>query len=223
VDFSNPEYGIVTSVPAGPNQLAPGTTLTVQLNQELSSESTQPGAPFSGRVLSSVSKNGRIVIPVGSTVRGYVTSISSGRRITGGSSIHLRPDEVILPDGTQYLMHAIVYDVGPQINGAAGKEGDVVTKAHGKRTVAEAGLMGGGAAAAGFLIAGGPAALIAGGAAATYVGTRWLLQDRQAVLPKNSVVIFGLTEPMNLVPYTNRASLSSGMAGAQGQAGIEAQ
>jgi hypothetical protein len=197
----NPDADIVTSVPSGPNQLPEGTTLTVSLNQQLSTATTQPGALFSARVLQPVLKNGRTVIPAGSVVTGRVTSVSSGRRITGGAAIRLRPDEVVLPDGTRYFLHAEVYDTVDANNVKPDSEGNVRNVAHGKRTVAEAGLFGGGAAAAGFLIAGGPAALIAGGAAASYVGAHWLLESKQAVLPKDSEVIFGLTQPMSLVSF----------------------
>lgn len=192
---------VVTSVPSGPNQLPEGTILKVTLNQQLSTATTQPGSVFSARVVEPVKKNDRIVIPVGSTVTGRVTAVSSGRRIRGGASIRLRPDEVNLPDGTRYFLHAEVYDLGKVNHVKPGSEGTVVSTDHAKRTVAEAGLLGSGAAAAGFLIAGGPAALVAGGAAAGYVGAHWLLESHQAILPKNSEVVFGLTQPMSLVSF----------------------
>lgn len=198
---SDADSDIVTSVPSAPNQLPEGTAITVSLNQPLSTATTQPGAIFSARVTEPILKNGRVVIPIGSTITGRVTSVSSGRRITGGASIRLRPDEVVLPNGTRYFLHAEVYDIGRSTRTKPDAEGNVTPVAHGKRTIAEAGLLGGGAAAAGFMIAGGPAALIAGGAAAGYIGARWLLQDHQAVLPKNSEVVFGLTQPMSLVAF----------------------
>lgn len=192
---------IVTSVPSGPNELPEGTILKVTLNQQLSTATTQPGSAFSAKLIQPVMKNDRVVIPVGSTVTGRVTSVSAGRRIRGGATIRLRPDEVNLPDGTRYFLHAEVYDLADYKHVKPGSEGTVVSVDHGKRTGAEAGLLGGGAAAAGFLIAGGPAALVAGGAAASYVGAHWLLESHQAVLPKNSEVVFGLTQPMSLVSF----------------------
>lgn len=200
-DNFNADADIVTSVPSGPNQLPEGTTLTVSLNQQLSTATTQPGSIFSARVIQPVLKNSRTVIPVGSLVTGRITSVSSGRRITGGASIRLRPDEVVLPDGKRYFLHAEVYDIGKFSKVKPDAEGNVVSVDHGKRTLAEAGLFGGGAAAAGIMIAGGPAGLIAGGAAAGYVGAHWLLESHQAVLPKNSEVVFGLTQPMSLVSF----------------------
>ncbi|MGB6304597.1 MAG: hypothetical protein WBF45_12685 [Acidobacteriaceae bacterium] len=195
------DSGIVVRVPSAPNQLPEGTTLMVSLNQSLSTSTTQPGTIFSARLLAPVMKDNRIVIPVGSTVTGRVTSVSEGRRITGGASIRLRPDEVVLPDGTRYFLHAEVYDLGDSRKTKPDAEGNVVNVAHGKRTIAEASLLGGGAAAAGFMIAGGPAALVLGGAAAGYVGAHWLLESKQAVLPKDSEVVFGLTQPMSLVSF----------------------
>lgn len=198
---SDSDADIVTSVPAGPNQLPQGTALIVSLNQQLSTATTQPGSIFSAKIIQPVMKNNRVVIPVGSTLTGRVTSVTAGRRITGGASIRLRPDEVVLPDGSRYFLHAEVYDLGNRNHTKPDAEGNVVSVDNGKRTAAEAGLFGGGAAAAGLMIAGGPAGLIAGGVAAGYVGTRWLIQDRQAVLPKDSEVVFGLTEPMSLVSF----------------------
>jgi hypothetical protein len=195
------DSGVVTSLPSGPNQLPEGTTLTVSLNQQLSTSTTQPGTIFSARLLAPVMKDNHIVIPVGSTITGRVTSVSEGRRITGGASIRLRPDEVVLPDGKRYFLHAEVYDLGDSRKVKPGSEGTVVNVGHGKRTLAEASLLGGGAAAAGFMIAGGPAALVLGGAAAGYVGAHWLLESKQAVLPKDSEVVFGLTQPMSLVSF----------------------
>ncbi len=195
------DSGVVISVPAGKNQLPQGTVLMVSLNQQLSTSTTQPGTIFSARLIQPVMKNGSIVIPVGSVVTGRVTSVIEGRRITGGASIRLRPDEVNLPDGTRYFLHAEVYDLGNPSKVKPDSEGNVVNVAHGKRAIGEAGLFGGGAAAAGFMIAGGPVGLVAGGAAAGYVGAHWLLESKQAVLPKDSEVVFGLTQPMSLVAF----------------------
>jgi hypothetical protein len=197
----DPNADVVTSVPSGPNQLPEGTILKVTLNQQLSTATTQPGSVFTARLIEPVKKDNRIVIPAGSTVTGRVTSVSSGRRIRGGASIRLRPDEVNLPDGTRYFLHAEVYDLGRTDNVKTGSEGTVVSTDHAKRTAAEAGLLGSGAAAAGFLIAAGPAALVAGGAAVGYVGAHWLLESHQAVLPQGSEVVFGLTQPMSLVSF----------------------
>lgn len=197
----DPNADVVTSVPSAPNQLPEGTTLTVLLDQQLSTETTQPGAIFRARVVEPVMKNNRVVIPVGSTVAGRVTSVTEGRRITGGASIRLRPDEVVLPDGSRYFLHAEVYDLLENNKVKPGSEGSIVNVDHGKRTLAEAALFGGGAATAGVLLAGGPAGLIAGGAAAGIVGAHWLLANHQAVLPKDSKVVFGLTQPMSLVSF----------------------
>ncbi|MHB8302214.1 MAG: hypothetical protein ACYDC6_05145 [Acidobacteriaceae bacterium] len=199
--MADPYADVVTSVPSGPNQLPEGTILRVTLNQDLSTATTQPGSLFSARLVEPVKKDGKIVIPIGSTVTGRVTSVSSGKRIRGGATIRLRPDEVNLPDGTRYFLHAEVYDLANRNHIKPGSEGTVVSSDHGKRTASEAGLFGGGAAAAGFLIAGGPAALVAGGAAAGYVGAHWLLESHQAILPKDSEVVFGLTQPMSLVSF----------------------
>ncbi|HEX4020754.1 MAG TPA: hypothetical protein VHX63_06395 [Acidobacteriaceae bacterium] len=196
---ADPDAEIVLTVPSKPNQLPEGTMLRVMLDQQLSTTTTLPGAPFSARIAENVTKNGRVVIPMGATVIGRVLSVSEGRRFLGSASIRLRPDEIDLPDGTRYFLHAEVYDINSR-NNKTDSEGNIVSTDNGKRTLAEGALMSGGGAAAGALIAGVPGALIGAAAGAGFVTAHWLLANHQAVLPKNSEVVFGLTEPMSLVP-----------------------
>lgn len=197
---ADPDAEIVLTVPSKPNQLPEGTTLRVLLDEQLSTTTTLPGSPFSARIAANVTKDGRVVIPMGATVIGRVLSVSEGRRFLGAASIRLRPDEIDLPDGTRYFLHAEVYDIGNRNNTKTDNEGNVVSKDNGKRTFAEGALVSGGTAAAGAMIAGVPGALIGAAAGAGFVTAHWLLENHQAVLPKNSEVVFGLTEPMSLVP-----------------------
>lgn len=197
---ADPDAEIVLSVPSGPNQLPEGTMLRVLLDQQLSTSTTQPGSQFSARIAQNVTKDGRVVIPMGATVLGRVLSVSEGRRFRGAASIRLRPDEINLPDGTRYFLHAEVYDISNRNSTKTDDEGNVVSKDNGKRTLAEGALISGSGAVAGAMIAGVPGAIVGAAAGAGYVTAHWLLENHQAVLPKNSEVVFGLTEPMSLVP-----------------------
>lgn len=199
-EAADPDSEMVLTVPSKPNELPEGTILRVLLDQQLSTSTTQPGSQFSARVAQNVTKDGRVVIPMGATMEGRVLSVSEGRRFRGAASIRLRPDEINLPDGTRYFLHAEVYDISDRNSTKTDNEGNVVSKDNGKRTLAEGALMSGGGAAAGALIAGVPGAIIGAAAGAGYVTAHWLLENHQAVLPKNSEVMFGLTEPMSLVP-----------------------
>jgi hypothetical protein len=103
---TDPSYGIVGMVPSPSNQLAEGTDISVRLMQPLSSNRTQDGELFRAQVDKDVYKEGRVVIPMGSVLRGRVTQVSQGHRLGGRATIHLRPDDVILPDGTAYHLYA---------------------------------------------------------------------------------------------------------------------
>ena len=98
----------------------------VSPNQSLSTSTTQPGTIwYSARLLAPVMKDNSYRHP--RRLHHHWTrsaSVSEGRRITGGASIRLRPDEVVLPDGTRYFLHAEVYDLGDTRHVKTGSEGD---------------------------------------------------------------------------------------------------
>ncbi|HEY0784595.1 MAG TPA: hypothetical protein VGD62_01915, partial [Acidobacteriaceae bacterium] len=98
----NPDNDIVGVIPSSANQLAEGTGIRVRLMQNLSTGSTQDGTPFRGQVAADVYKDGRVVIPMGSELRGHVMSVSQGHRIGAPATLRLRPEVVMLPDGTSY-------------------------------------------------------------------------------------------------------------------------
>lgn len=191
---------IVTSVLSAPNQLPEGTIVKVLLDQQLSTATTQPGALFSARVMENVSKDGRVVIPMGAKLVGRVLSVSEGRRFRGTASIRLRPDEVDLPNGGKFFLHAEVYDMSSRRSNKTDTEGNIVSKDNGKKTFVEGAISAGGTAVTGAMIAGVPGAIVGAAAGAGIVTAHWLLENHQAVLPKNSEVVFGLTEPMSMIP-----------------------
>ncbi|MHB1021956.1 MAG: TraB/TrbI/VirB10 family type IV secretion system protein [Acidobacteriaceae bacterium] len=199
---SDPDAEIVTSVPSGPNELPEGTVFKARINETLSTNTTVPGTPFSALLIDDVQKNGRIVIPSGSKIIGRVVEVSEGRRIHGKASIRLRPDEVVLPDGSRYMLHAQVIDSDTH-NTRTDSEGTIQSRDHTARTAAAIGLMTGGAAVAGAEIAGGVGALVGAGIGAGIGTTQWLLQNRQATLTKDSELDLMLTEPMQLAPIRN--------------------
>ncbi len=191
---------IVTAVLSQPNELPEGTILKVLLDQQLSTGTTQPGALFTGRMLENITKDGHVVIPMGATVQGRVLSVSEGRRFHGAASIRLRPDEIDLPNGTKFFLHAEVYDVSTRKANKTDSEGNIMSNDNGKKTMMEGAAAAGGAAATGAMIAGVPGAIAGAVVGSSIVTAHWLFENHQAVLPKNSEVVFGLTEPMSLIP-----------------------
>src|SRR5581483_8037866 len=114
----NPDDDIVTVVPSNPNELAEGTNIPVRLSQDLSTSETVPGTEFRANVMYNVYKGAHVIIPAGSEMRGRVVAVSQGHHIGPHATLRLRPEVVILPDGTAYHLHAVV----------------VQSRAHGTRT-----------------------------------------------------------------------------------------
>jgi hypothetical protein len=201
--------GVVTSVPERAGEIGEGTLLKARITKELSTESTAEGSTFRAELTEPVMKDGRVILPVGAALEGRVTEIRSGKRILGRAMMHLEPRSVTLPDGTQYILHAQLIDMGENKHVKIGSEGDVLRKDHPKETLAVVGGVTGTGAVVGAVAGGGVGAVVGasiGAAAGTIV---WLKQDLQATLPENSLLIFSLTLPMELKP------LHLGTAGGQ--------
>lgn len=199
----NPDYGVVGIVASPSNQLAEGTDIRVRLLQPLSTVVTQDGQEFRAQVSKDVYKEGRVVIPMGSELRGRVTEVTHGHRLGSRATIRLRPDAVILPDGTAYHLYAQVIastEPGTQTD----QEGGIQSKAHLTKDLAEYGAGAGGGAIVGGVF-GGPVGAGAGAIVGTgLVTTHMLLQKpAPAKLEQGSEVVFSLTEPMDLLPTRN--------------------
>jgi hypothetical protein len=195
----NLDADIVTYVPGPANALPSGTVFRVRMLQDINAASTAPNTPFRGTLTQDISRNGKVVVPVGSELRGRVMYATAGRRINGGSVIHLRPDEFVLPDGTRYHLHGEVIDTQGSNTKPKG-EGDIAADEHGKRSLAEVGLGAGGGAILGAAVGGGVGAVVGTAVGAGVTTAHWLLTNWSADLPASSTVVFSLTDPMFLTP-----------------------
>jgi hypothetical protein len=193
------DAGIVTYVPGPANALPSGTVFRVRMLQDIDAASTTPNTPFRGTLTQDILRNGKVVVPVGSELRGRVMYATAGRRINGGSVIHLRPDEFVLPDGTRYHLHAEVIDTQGSNTKPKG-EGDIAADEHGKRSLTEVGLGAGGGAILGAAVGGGVGAVVGTAVGAGVTTAHWLLTNWSADLPASSTVVFSLTDPMFLTP-----------------------
>jgi len=210
---------IVTSVPELQGTLREGTLLKVKIGETLATDSTVAGSRFSGTVTEAIERNGRVIIPVGSTLEGRVTEVRGGRRISGAAMMHLETSAVTLPDGTHYIVHAQLIDTGKsEFN--VDNEGTLKRKDHAKETLAIVGGVTGAGAATGALIGGGVGAVVGAGIGAGVSTFIWLKQDRQATLPKDELLVFSLTTPMILTPLSGSpvSSLNTGALGGVGAA-----
>jgi len=195
----NTDDGIVTYVPGPSNALPEGTVFRVSMLQDIDSYSVTPNTPFSAKVTQDITRNGKVVVPVGSELHGRVVYATSSSRLRGSSVLHLRADEFVLPDGTRYHVHAQVIDTQGSDTNAKG-EGNIVPTAQVKRNLAVLGAGAGGGAIVGAAIGGGVGAIVGSAIGAGAATTHWLLVQRSANLPASSVLIFSLTDPMVLNP-----------------------
>jgi hypothetical protein len=203
LQMRNPDADIVSAVPSSANDLPEGTNISVRLTDKLSTRETSVGSPFKGEVARDVYKDGRIIIPAGSELKGRVVGVSQGHHLGQAATLRLRPDVVILPDGTAYHLFAQV--AGSDAPGTkTDSEGGIQPKSHLVKNAAEYGVGAGTGAVIGAYV-GGPMGAVTGTLIGAGVITAHLLMQHPnaAIVPKGSVVTFSLTEPMELTPTKN--------------------
>jgi hypothetical protein len=192
----DPDGDIVHPAPLGPGQLGEGTVIRVKLLDRLSTTDTEKGQPFRSQVASDVFQGNSIVIPAGSEIDGRVVEVSSGH-LGGHGSMRLRPETVILPDGTRRQLRAQV-SATPGTHTRVGSEGIITPGSRVRRDTIEYGaVVTGGVITGAFL--GGPVGALAGGAVgAGVVTTHLLVNHPQATLEPGSVINFTLTDTLSL-------------------------
>lgn len=200
---ADPDAGIVTFVPRRPGELPQGTNIHIKLAQQLSSTETRAGMPFRGQVAKDVMLDGRVIIPQGSELRGRVQSVREGHRFGNKATIRLRPDEIVLPDGSRYTLHADVIGAHSR-NVKVDGEGAITTKSQVKKDAVEEGIGAGAGAITGAAV-GGPGGAAVGTLVGVGVVTAHLIVQRPQTInmPTDSTVVFSLTEPLDLTPTQN--------------------
>ncbi|HTV04656.1 MAG TPA: hypothetical protein VME86_04755 [Acidobacteriaceae bacterium] len=199
----NADNDIVTSVPGSAYALPEGTEIRVRLDNALSTNYTTEETPFQGRVMVDVLNGGSVIIPAGSVLRGRVTEVAQGHHFGPAATLRLRPDEVILPDGTAYHLYAQVID-SEAPGTRTGGEGGIQPNAHIVKKSLEYGVGVGTGALVGAELAG-PAGALAGSLIGAGLVTTHLLTQHPtaASVPVGSEIVFSLTEPMDLTPTRN--------------------
>jgi hypothetical protein len=213
---ADPDAGIVIDVSSHPGEVPDGTLVKVKLHEDLSTMTTRVGTSFTAEVSDPVTREGQVVVPVGSMLEGRVTLVRGGKRVGGSAAIHLEARTITLPDGSQYLLHARVIDTSSWDDTKVDSEGTILRKDHAKGTSSAIGLSAGAGMAAGAMLGGVPGALIGAGVGAGVSTAVWLRQDCQANLPKDLGIVFSLTEPMRVTPMSARlARPGAGSVGAE--------
>jgi type IV secretory pathway VirB10-like protein len=197
----DPDGDIVHPLPARPGELMEGATIRVRLTERISSTETEKGEPFHGQVASDVLQDGKVLIPAGSGIEGRVSAVSAGH-FGGHGSFRLQPEVVILPDGSRFRLHAETTGT-PGSKTRVGSEGTINPGSRATKDGIEYGAAVGTGAVAGAVI-GGPVGALTGSLIGAGVITTHLLVDHpQAALEPGSILLFTLTQPMDLMPATN--------------------
>jgi hypothetical protein len=221
-EVSDPDGDIVHPAPLPPGQLGPGTEIRVRLLDRLSTAENRSGDAFKCRVASDVFQGNDILIPAGAEIDGTVVEASAGH-LGGHGSMLLRPEAVILPDGSRFHLYAQTSGA-PDSNARVRGEGNITPGSRLKKDGIEyGGAVGAGAITGGIL--GGPPGALAGtliGAGAVTV--HLLVSHPQATLEPGAVLLFSLTEPLNLAaaapgaqPSTNAQPLGDAQPTANAQ------
>jgi hypothetical protein len=200
----DPDGDIVHPHPLGPGEVAEGTTIRVRLTTELSTGLSQVGEPFEGRVASDVLQDGKVLIPAGAAIRGHVVEVSEGHA-GGHGTIRLRPDTVVLADGQQFHMDAMVTGTPGSRTRVSG-EGTINAGSRWKKDGVEYGGAVGAGAVTGAVIAGPVGALTGSLIGAGAITVHLLIDHPQARLGPGTVLLITLNSRLNLVATTTASN-----------------
>lgn len=204
----NPDANIVTSVPDVPGQVNEGIALRARLQNPLSTENSKVGDTFLAELVQPITQHGVVLIPVGSQIKGHITAVHGGKRLTGRASIRLQPDSITFPDGTSHRIHAELIDLDNFADAKVNSEGTVVGTDHTKATIAAIGLTTASAATAGAVIGGGVGAGIGAAIGVGAGAVVWLKRDVQQELPVGTGLVFSLDEPFTVASPAQTAELA---------------
>ncbi len=193
----DPDGDIVHPAPLPPGTIEEGTHIFAKLMTRLSSAQSEKGDVFRSRVDADVIQGGQVLIPAGSEIDGKVVAASGGR-FAGHGTMQLRPETIVLPNGSQYMMVA-------QVSGTPGErtrvdgEGTINAGSRYKRDGIEYGGGVGAGVVAGAIV-GGPVGALAGGLIGAGVITAHLMLDHpQATLEPGAEVMFTLNSRLTMV------------------------
>src|SRR5437667_8994105 len=141
----------VTAQTAGSSEritVPSGTRVGVVLQNGISTRSAKPGDSIYLQTSFPITQNNRIVIPVGSYLRGELLESKRPGKVKGKGEFRLRPDTLILPNGYTVSLNAAprsadsggkeTMDSEGKVTGGGGKGKDVGTVA--QTTAAGAGI-----------------------------------------------------------------------------------
>jgi hypothetical protein len=184
--------------------LPTGTAVKMKLETTLATFSSKVGDPFSARVTEPLMMDGKIVIPIGTTVEGRVTKSTEPRRVAGRPTIGIFPQNLILPNGDRFMLNASLVDTNAGRGSDVNSEGQFKGAGHDSKDLTEVGLGTGGGMLIGGLAGGGKGFLIGGAVGATVTVTHWLSKHRSAMLPAGTELVMELNRPMTMTTVSGQ-------------------
>jgi hypothetical protein len=172
--------------------------LHAQLQTPLSTSESRVGDTFLAELVAPVTQHGVVLIPIGSQIRGRISEVHGGRRISGRASIRLRPESVTLPDGSTHPLYAEVAGLGDFTTSHVNSEGTIIGDGHPKAALTAVAAATGGAAVTGAVLGGGVGAVVGAGVGASLGTIWWLKRDVQQELPAGTRLIFSLDQPLSI-------------------------
>lgn len=187
-----------------PTVLPPGTQIPLVLQNTVNTKNAAVGDRLYFETIYPVVLNNRVVIPVGSFVRGSLTHVKRPGRIKGRGELHVRFDELTLPNGYTVDLSASLASAGTVGNEEVDRrEGGVksdTSKTEDVSTVAATGSIGAGLGAA--AARGGGKGTAIGGAVGAAAGLAYVLltRGRELVVSRGTTVEIVLSRPLELDP-----------------------
>jgi type IV secretion system protein VirB10 len=170
------------------------------LQNTLNSKTAEPGDLVYCETIYPVVVDNRILVPVGSFIRGSVTQVKRPGRVKGRGEMHVRFDELTLPNGYTVKLQASLAGAGTSGNEEVDRqEGGIKSDStKGEDIGRTAGTT---AAGAGIgAIAGGGKGTAIGAAAGAAAGLAWTLltRGREVEIPRGSTFDIILDRPLEL-------------------------
>lgn len=185
--------------------LPAGTTLDVNLNNTISTSSSQAGDSFAATVTAPVNgARGEVLVPVGSTVTGTIGAVQRSGSLSGNSQIQLNIKDLTLPGGTRLPLRAEVSQitsqggVGGAITGSPSTTSEGGVEQSQTRNTAGSAAAGGAAGLIIGAIAGGGKGAGIGGLVGAGLGAVLASRNGNLTLPAGTGMIIKLDQPINI-------------------------
>ncbi len=205
-----------------------GTRLALILENTVNTKTAAPGDPVYFETIYPIVLNNRILIPVGSYVRGQVTQVKRPGKVKGRGELHVRFDEMTLPNGYTMPLNASLASAGAsqgeEIDRREGTIKSDSTKGEDVGSVATATTVGAGIGA--IAGSGKGTAIGAGVGAAAGLAAILLTRGKELELPRGTTLDVVLDRPLDLDPtlvqfeWTGQGTSLPGPASQQNNRGL---